>query len=78
VSVAPPDEVRDQLAARARERGQSLQAYLLDLVTEDARRLRNVQILARFAGRKDGTNVDPSERQSWIDADKAEREARGR
>jgi len=71
-----PPEVRDQLAARARERGQSLQAYLLELVTEDARRVRNAQIMARFAGRSDGANLDPDERQSWIDPDKAERDAR--
>jgi plasmid stability protein len=33
-----PEEVRDAIAKRAAEEGQSMQAYLLNLVSEDARR----------------------------------------
>ncbi|MDR0360028.1 MAG: Arc family DNA-binding protein [bacterium] len=40
-----PEEVRDVLAARARAQGRSLQAYLLEVVTSEARRSRNVAIL---------------------------------
>lgn len=32
-----PDDIRDLLAEQARSRGQSLQAYLLDVVTREAR-----------------------------------------
>jgi hypothetical protein len=32
-----PDDIRDLLAEQARTRGQSMQAYLLDLVSREAR-----------------------------------------
>lgn len=41
-----PDDVRDALARNAARRGQSLQAYLLEVVTRDARFARNVELLA--------------------------------
>lgn len=44
-----PDEVRDQLAAQARERGQSLQAYLLTLLHRQAAFSRNRDLLAEIA-----------------------------
>jgi hypothetical protein len=56
-----PDDVRDVLAAQARTRGQSLQAYLLELVETQARRLNNAALLDRFAGRSDGTRSLPGE-----------------
>jgi hypothetical protein len=40
-----PEPVRDLLAARAAAKGQSLQAYLLALVTQEAAFLRNAEIL---------------------------------
>ena len=40
-----PEQVRDTLAEVARSRGQSMQAYLLALLEEDARRARNVMLL---------------------------------
>ncbi|MEU7678868.1 hypothetical protein AB0C42_29075 [Micromonospora taraxaci] len=52
-----PEEVRDPLAAQAKARGQSLQAYLLELVETQARRLRNPATLARFTGRSDGAGA---------------------
>src|SRR6478609_8821786 len=52
-----PVDVRDRLAEFARARGQSLQAYLLALVTRDAERADNLTLLNRFAGRTDGTGV---------------------
>lgn len=56
-----PDEVRDALAAQARARGQSLQAYLLELIQTQARRLRNTALLDRFASRTDGSRSLPGE-----------------
>lgn len=46
-----PDDVRDALAERARARGESLQAYLLDVVTREAKCNRNVKILERISQR---------------------------
>lgn len=40
-----PDEVRDVLATQARERGQSLQAYLLTVLRRQAAFSRNRQML---------------------------------
>lgn len=50
-----PDDVRDALAAQAAQAGQSLQGYLLALVTGQARSGRNAALLRRFADREDGT-----------------------
>lgn len=40
-----PDAVRDALAKRARARGQSMQTYLYEMVTADARRSDNIALL---------------------------------
>ncbi|MDT0344559.1 FitA-like ribbon-helix-helix domain-containing protein [Streptomyces litchfieldiae] len=40
-----PEEVRDALAARARENGQSLQGFLLALVMREASFARNLDLL---------------------------------
>jgi antitoxin FitA len=44
-----PEEVRDALAEAAAERGQSMQAYLLNLVSDEARRRRNADVFDRLA-----------------------------
>lgn len=44
-----PEDVRDALAKRAAEKGQSMQAYLLNLVSEDARRARMAEMFDRTA-----------------------------
>ena len=49
-----PDDVRDALAARARAQGQSLQAFLLEVVRREAGFARNQALLADL---------------SWADAD---------
>lgn len=69
-----PEEVRDALAVQARVRGQSLQAYLLELVETQARRLRNTAVLDRFAGRSDGTRSLPGETSAEL---AQQREQRG-
>jgi antitoxin FitA len=49
-----PDAVRDTSVAQARQRGQSLQAYLPELVRRQAQRGADVALLNRFSGRDDG------------------------
>lgn len=39
-----PEEVRDVIARRAAQRGQSMQLYLLDLLREEARAARNAEL----------------------------------
>ncbi|WP_262702891.1 MULTISPECIES: hypothetical protein [Streptomyces] len=70
-----PDEVRDILAERARQLGQSLQGYLLDLVKHEAERAGNVALLQRFEGRSDGAETSMSETVRELDADRAARAA---
>ena len=62
-----PDDVRDALAECARARGQSLQAFLLWLVEEEARRSRNLALLDRFAGRDDGAKVAAEDATASLD-----------
>jgi hypothetical protein len=65
-----PDEVRDLLVAQARARGQSLQAYLLELVEREASRSRNAAILGQFAGRSDGAHSLPGETSADLSAER--------
>jgi hypothetical protein len=44
-----PEEVRDVIAARAAQLGQSVQAFLLSLVEREARLARNAQMFERTA-----------------------------
>ena len=44
-----PEETRDALASLAAARGQSMQAYLLNLVTDEVRLARNAQIFDDLA-----------------------------
>lgn len=57
-----PEEVRDRLAGAAERRGQSLQAYLLDLVNTEARRDRNMELIDRLraSGGGDRSTVEES------------------
>lgn len=50
-----PEDVRRALAERARTQGQSLQAFLLGVVTDEAHRSANLALLGRFEGRHDGS-----------------------
>ncbi|MBW8089069.1 hypothetical protein IGW14_13785 [Streptomyces hygroscopicus subsp. hygroscopicus] len=70
-----PDEVRDILAERARQLGQSLQGYLLELVKSEAERAGNVALLQRFEGRSDGAESSMSETVRELDAGRAARDA---
>lgn len=61
---------------RASARGQSLQAFLLNLVEAEAKRAQNVSVLARFAGRTDGVRTEPGETAAEVVADRTGRAAR--
>lgn len=69
-----PDDVRQTLAEQASRRGQSLQSFLLKLVTDEARRSANAAIVARFANRNDGSSLSTADMVDLIDQARAERE----
>jgi antitoxin FitA len=67
-----PDEIRDELAARAARSGRSLQEYLLgqlaDLVTRPS--AEDVIARARARARATGTRLDPDQILADRDADR--------
>lgn len=69
-----PEDVRDTLATQAAAAGQSLQGFLLSLVTRQARSGRNTLLLRRFDDRTDGTMADPGQTAAEV---AEERVARG-
>ena len=69
-----PEDVRQTLAERARARGQSLQAFLLSLVEDEARRSANLALLDRFVGREDGSRLSVSVATDALDRASAERD----
>jgi plasmid stability protein len=52
-----PDEVRDELAARAARAGKSLQEYLRAMLIESTARQPVADVIARARGRVDATGV---------------------
>lgn len=68
------DDVRDRLATAAARRGQSLQAFLLDLVNAEARRDRNRELIASLRGRTDGTQATVEESMALKHELRAERD----
>ncbi len=67
------EEVREALAERARSRGQSLQAFLLSVVQDEARRSGNASLLNRFADRTDGSRLPIEEATEALTRARAER-----
>lgn len=67
-----PDEVRDELAARAARTGRSLQEYLLRQLADLASRpsVEDVVARARARTRATGTQLDPQEILAARDADR--------
>jgi antitoxin FitA len=67
-----PDEVRDELAARAARTGRSLQEYLLRQLADLASRpsVDDVVARARARTRATGTRLDPREILAARDADR--------
>jgi hypothetical protein len=70
-----PEDIRQTLAARARACGQSLQAFLLSLVEDEARRSANLALLDRFAGRDDGSRLTAAEATDALDSARRDRDA---
>jgi len=70
-----PDDVRQTLAEQAAARGQSLQAFLLALVTDEARRSSNMAVLELFGARQDGSQLSTAQVTEALDQARAEREA---
>ncbi len=70
-----PDGVRESLAGQASARGQSLQSYLLALVTDEAQRANNLALLDRFGSRDDGSRLSAAEVVETLDRVRAERDA---
>ena len=69
-----PDDIRQTLAEQAAARGQSLQAFLLALVTNEARRSTNLAALKRFGARQDGSQLSTAQVTEALDQARAERE----
>ena len=69
-----PDDIRQTLAEQAAARGQSLQAFLLALVTNEARRSTNLAVLERFGARQDGSQLSTAQVTEALDQARAERE----
>ncbi len=67
-----PDDVRDELAARAARAGQSLQLYLREMLVETAARPVVADVIARARGRVEatGVRVDAESILSARDADR--------
>jgi antitoxin FitA len=70
-----PEPVRDRLAAIAEERGQSLQAYLFDMVTDEVRRRDNLAVLERFSRPRHGTHLVAEDVLGELRAARAGRDA---
>lgn len=71
-----PAEVRRSLADMAAAKGQSLQSYLLALVTAEARRSNNLALLDRFGAREDGSRLSAEEAVAVAVQARDERDAR--
>lgn len=71
-----PEELRDTLATAARERGQSMQAYLMTLLEEAGRRTRSVAMLKRLDSMGGGYTGSESDAAAEIAEMRAERDRR--
>ena len=69
-----PEELRDRLSELARQRGQSLQAYLFDVLRDEARRQDNLAVLDRFSKGTYGTRLGPDDIRGALDAERAQRD----
>lgn len=70
-----PEDLRDRLAELAHERGQSLQAYLFDVLQDEARRQDNLAVLDRFGKGSYGSRLSPADISEALRAGRAERDA---
>jgi hypothetical protein len=70
-----PEDLRDRLSELARQRGQSLQAYLFDVISDEARRQDNLAVLDRFGKSAYGSRLDPADINDALRRARAERDA---
>jgi hypothetical protein len=70
-----PDELRDRLSALAGQRGQSLQAYLFDVISDEARRLDNLAVLDRLTKSAYGTRLSSADIDNALHGGRAARDA---
>jgi antitoxin FitA len=70
-----PEELRDRLSELAGQRGQSLQAYLFDVISDEARRQDNLAVLDRFGKGAYGSRLGPADINAALHRARAERDA---
>lgn len=70
-----PEELHDRLSELASQRGQSLQAYLFDVVSDEARRQDNLAVLDRFGRGGYGTRLSSADIDGALRTARAERDA---
>jgi plasmid stability protein len=70
-----PEDLRDRLSELAARRGQSLQAYLFDVISDEARRQDNLAILDRFSRGTYGTHLTTADITDTLRAARAGRDA---
>jgi len=70
-----PDDIRQTLADQAAARGQSLQSFLLAVVTDEARRSANLALIGRFGDRHDGSHLSREQVTEALDEARAARRA---
>ncbi|WP_278263360.1 hypothetical protein [Nocardia sp. AG03] len=70
-----PEPLRDQLVALAQRRGQSLQAFLFDLIRDEARRQDNLAVLKQFSPATWDIAFPAHDIQVALDAERAERDS---
>jgi len=69
-----PEELRNRLSELASQRGQSLQAYLFDVLLDEARRQDNLAVLDRFSKGTYGTRLSSSDIHDSLDDGRSERD----
>ncbi|GGK46227.1 hypothetical protein [Nocardia camponoti] len=70
-----PEPLRDQLVALAKQRGQSLQAFLYELVRDEVRRNDNIAVLKKFSPVTWDLAFADREIVVALDAERGERDA---
>lgn len=70
-----PEPLRDQLVALAQRRGQSLQAFLFDLIRDEARRQDNIAVLKQFSPVTWDVAFTAQDVQVALDAERGERDS---
>ena len=70
-----PEELRDRLSELAGQRGQSLQAYLFEVISDEARRADNLAVLDRFGHGAYGSRLGAGDVSEALRASRAERDA---